>query len=213
MSQEFFNFGFIETTKEEDFIVSPSNLHAFSYIEKWPAWDSKILLIYGIKASGKTMLANIWQRRSGATSISANDIYSSNYSVNNNYLLEDIEKVHDESALLHFFNSMKEANNGYLLMTAKENPQNLGIRLADLRSRLNAIASAGLSAPDDELLRAIFLKQFTDRQLKVDMEVINYLISRIERSFAAVYQMVEALDKLALKEKKNITIPFVRKVL
>jgi chromosomal replication initiation ATPase DnaA len=213
MSQEFFNFGFNEPLKEEDFIVSSSNFHAFSYIDKWPKWDSNILLIYGPKSSGKTMLAHIWQNKSRAKAISPEDIYSNNYSIAENYLLEDIERVHDEATLLHFFNSMKEAGKGHLLMSAKDHPLNLGVRLPDLRSRLNAIASAGLTDPDDDMLRAIFVKQFTDRQLRVEMDVINYLITRMERSFEALYQTVEQLDKQALKERKNITIPFARKVM
>jgi chromosomal replication initiation ATPase DnaA len=213
MSQEFFNFGFTEPQKEEDFIVSSANFQAFSYVDKWPKWDANILLIYGPKASGKTMLAHIWQKKSKAKPISPAEIYSNSYSVAENYLLEDIEQVHDEAALLHFFNSMKEGGKGYLLMSAKDHPLNLGIRLADLRSRLNAIPSAGMTDPDDDMLRAIFVKQFTDRQLRVEMDVINYLISRIERSFEAVYQTVETLDKQALKERKNITVPFVRKVM
>jgi chromosomal replication initiation ATPase DnaA len=211
--QEFFDFGFAEDIRNENFIVSSSNFQAFSYIEKWPAWDAKILLIYGPKASGKSNLAQIWQRKSGAKYISAADIYSNNYVLSNNHILEDIEKVHDEAALLHFFNSVKEMNKGYLLLSANSHPLNLGVRLPDLRSRLSAVPSAGVSDPDDDLLRAIFLKEFTDRQLKVDMDVINYLITRIERSFEQLYKTVEMLDKQALKEKKNITIPFARKMM
>jgi chromosomal replication initiation ATPase DnaA len=213
MSQAFFNFGFTESRQEGDFIVSSSNEHAFSYIKKWPKWDSKILLIYGPKSSGKTMLSHIWQQKSEAKLITPAEIYANQYSTDENYLLEDIEKVHDEAALLHFFNSMKEDNLGYLLMSAKEHPLNVGIRLADLRSRLGAIASIGMADPDDEMLRTMFVKQFTDRQLKVDMDVINYLITHIERSFIAVCETVTTLDKEALKEKKNITVPFVKKVM
>jgi chromosomal replication initiation ATPase DnaA len=213
MSQEFFQFGFIEPLKDDDFIVSGSNSTAFNFITTWPNWESKTFLIYGPPACGKTHLARIWQNKSGASYITANDIYSENYSTADNYILENIESMHDEATFLHFFNTMKEKGTGYLLMTAPSHPQHMGIRLPDLRSRLNAIPSAGVTQPDDELLRTIFVKQFADRQLKVEMDVINYIITRMERSFEALYKMVSTLDKQALKEKKNITIPFARSIL
>ncbi len=212
-SQETFDFGFDKSAfKELDFILSESNKHAFSLISAWPRWDSKILLLYGPAASGKTHLCRIWQKKSEAISISAEDIYKNNLKNDKNYILENIEKVHDESSLFHFFNHMKEGS-GFLLMTAQNNPQNLGIRLADLRSRINAVQSIGVANPDNALLRTIFAKNFSDRQLKVDMEVINYIISRMQRSFEEVARIVDVLDKQALKEKKNITIPFVRSIL
>lgn len=212
-SQETFDFGFDKPAfKEHDFIISESNKHAYAIINKWPDWDFNILLLYGPPASGKTHLCRIWQKKSDASHITAEDIYKNTLKNDKNYILENIEKVHDESSLFHFFNHMKEGN-GFLLMTAKNNPQNLGIRLADLRSRINAVQSIGVANPDNELLSTIFVKNFSDRQLKVDMEVINYIISRMERSFEEIPRIVDMLDKQALKEKKNITIPFVRSVL
>jgi chromosomal replication initiation ATPase DnaA len=114
--------------------------------------------------------------------------------------------------LLHFFNAVKEAKTGYLLMTANDNPANIGIRLADLRSRLVAVYSIRINDADDEMMRQMLVKKFAERQLKVEMEVINYIVSRAERSFVALDKIVEKLDTEALKSKKNITIPFVKMV-
>lgn len=211
-TQESFSFGFESQLQDDDFVVSESNAYAFSFLRSWPDWKSNIALIYGPPACGKTHLTRIWQNMTHARYISPVQIYSNDYNPANCYILENIEQVHDEAAFFHFFNSVKE-HNGFLLMTAYKIPSNLGIRLADLRSRLNAIPSFAILSPDDELLRTMFVKQFTDRQLKVEMEVINYLIARMERSFEFLYQMVDMLDKKALKERKNITIPFVKKVL
>ena len=59
----------------------------------------------------------------------------------------------------------------------------------------------------------MLVKQFADRQLKVDDDVIGFLLRRMERSFAAARAMVGAIDDLALAERRNITVPLVRRVL
>lgn len=216
MSQEFFDFGFKAKMRDDNFIVSESNSRALATIEEWPEWKTHALFLYGPKNSGKTMLANIWSTASRAKFLNPQDIYlmvskPSAYK-GGCYIVEEIENVHDEAAFLHFFNSVKE-DGGYLLITAHNHPSNLKIRLPDLRSRINAIACASVSNPDDELLRTLFFKHFVERQLKIEMNVVDYLVARTDRSFEAVARLVEELDTHALQEKKNITIPFARSIL
>jgi chromosomal replication initiation ATPase DnaA len=62
-----------------------------------------------------------------------------------------------------------------------------------------------VSAPDDALLRAVMVKLFADRQLAVDENLIAYLATRIERSFAAARETVERLDREALRQKRGVT--------
>ncbi len=85
--------------------------------------------------------------------------------------------------------------------------------MKDLASRLNAAPQAGIGAPDDALIAAVLVKQFADRQLKVDAEVISFMLTRMERSFEAARVMVAAIDALALEQRRNITVPLVRQVL
>jgi len=216
MSQESFDFNFASELREDDFVVSSCNSYAFSFVKKWPDWGSHALLIYGPKASGKSHLAGIWQRRASASILSAEDVYEKSVSdmvaSSKAFILEDIERVHDEVALLHFFNAVGEEG-GYLLMSASAHPSNLGVRLPDLRSRFNSVPCVGLGIPDEELLRTLFIKHFSDRQLRVGMDVINFLAVRVERSFSNVEKVVDMIDREALKSKRNITISFVKKIL
>ena len=70
-----------------------------------------------------------------------------------------------------------------------------------------------IKAPDDELLKAVINKQFSDRQITVGDDVVNYLVARTERSFEAVRQMVQKIDDLSRMEKKKITIASARKAM
>ena len=60
---------------------------------------------------------------------------------------------------------------------------------------------------------AILAKLFADRQVRVAPGVIEYVIPRIERSFSAIQTFVTDTDNMALKDKRQITIPLVRQVL
>ena len=62
-----------------------------------------------------------------------------------------------------------------------------------------------LLPPDDHLFRALIVKFCTDRQLAVDEAVVGYLATRIERSYAAVRQVVELLDSEALRLGRPVT--------
>jgi chromosomal replication initiation ATPase DnaA len=51
----------------------------------------------------------------------------------------------------------------------------------------------------------LLVKLFSDRQLQVDLAVIDYIVRRIERSFGAAKAFVEMLDRHALADKRKIT--------
>ena len=62
-----------------------------------------------------------------------------------------------------------------------------------------------LLPPDDQLFRALIVKFCADRQLSIDENVVGYLATRIERSFAAVRRTIELLDTEALRLGRPIT--------
>jgi chromosomal replication initiation ATPase DnaA len=96
------------------------------------------------------------------------------------------------------------------MITAKSPPSRWGISLADLSSRLKTATLAEIRLPDDALLAAVLVKQFSDRQLMIDSEVVAFVQARIERSFRALGQFVATADKLALAQKRRISVPLMR---
>jgi chromosomal replication initiation ATPase DnaA len=62
-----------------------------------------------------------------------------------------------------------------------------------------------MSAPDDNLLRALLVKLFADRQIYVDESLVGYVALRIERTFAAARATVARLDQEALRRKRPLT--------
>ena len=197
----------------EDFVPGPSNEVALKLIESWPAWPSPVVLLVGPSGSGKTHLVHIWATLADAEIIRAADLTANaEVATGAEIAVEDVapESV-PEAALFHLINSVREAR-GSLLLTSRSPPDDWRVDLPDLRSRLRLAAPAALGAPDDELLRKVLVKLFADRQLMVDKAVIDYLISRMERSLSAAVSVVEALDREALAAGRSITRPMAAAV-
>lgn len=215
MPQLIFHFEKDINLFSNDFFTSPANQAAHKLITSWPNWFGNITLIYGEKSSGKSHLCNIWKDLSKARFVTADDLYNKQIAdfvaKYNNFIIDDIEKIHDEVAFFHFFNQVNESKK-YLLLTSSERPNNLSIRLPDLKSRICAITSCAIESPDIELVRSLIAKQFSDRQLKVSADVIEYLSTRCVRSYADIRILVDTLEEKSLIEHKNITKPFARKI-
>jgi chromosomal replication initiation ATPase DnaA len=110
------------------------------------------------------------------------------------------------------FNLLREGG-GHLLLTGRSPPARWPLALADLRSRLAALPVVALAPPDDAGLAAVIVKLFADRQLRVEPDVVRFLVERLDRSFAAAAAAVAALDRAALAHGRAVTVPLVRAVL
>lgn len=206
-----------EAMAADDFMVAASNRDAAAWIERWPDWPAHCLILYGPSGSGKTHLAHVWQQRSGAQALEITDLAGPRpENTDKNFLIDDAGKTAgvaaQEEALFHLYNRIKEQG-GFLLLTAAQAPAQWNIGLADLRSRLLSVPAAGIAAPDDELVSALLIKQFSDRQVDLGADVIDYLVPRMERTPAAIRALVTALDRASLAEGRRITIALARKLL
>lgn len=206
----------------EDFLVSPCNAEAVAWVERWPDWPGTALAIVGPQGAGKTHLAHVFQALSHAPVITAAILREQGVERvldrQPALVLEDVEAFVGpngaglEEDLLHLYNLAREGD-VKLLLTALSAPARWNIALKDLSSRLNTAQVAEIRPPDDALLAALIVKQFSDRQLNVDQDVLTYMLARMDRSFAGVRNLVCAIDEAALAEKRAITIPLVRRVL
>jgi len=202
----------------DDFLVAPCNAAAVAWLDRWPAWPRPGLVVFGPPGCGKSHLVEVWQARSGARRLGGDRVDEIDPpALADRPLAIDgaeawIGQPGPEELLLHLYNLLRESGQA-LLLTANQAPARWSTRLADLASRLNALDQVGVGAPDDVLLGAVLAKQFRDRQLAVDARVVRYLVVRMDRSFAAVRRLVQALDKTALAEGGAITRALAGRVL
>lgn len=211
------NFTYRSADGREDFLVAKANEDAVGWIDKWPAWQNGFLILKGPKGCGKSHLAGVWQTLSDARLLQASDLAGLSIDelakiATTSVLCEDAKPGMPETEMFHLFNLVVENKNS-MLITAEKLPKYWDLSLPDLVSRLGTIPIATIEEPDDQLFAALVVKHFSDRQLAVSPDVVQYLLNRIERSFAEVARIVSTLDKRALSQKRKIGIPLIREVL
>ncbi len=189
-----------------DFVIAPGNRDAVAWVDRWPDWPSHALAIHGPKGSGKTHLAHVWQARSQALFLDAPPAVDAPLPA---AIVLDAPHGWPEAALLHLYNRVREAS-GHLLIVSEAPPARWPVALPDLASRLASIPAVALAAPDDDLLVAVMAKQFADRGLEVNEDVLRYVASRVERSFAAAAEVVAQIDRAALAQQRKVTLALAR---
>ena len=199
-----------------DFIRGAGNDAALSLIERWPDWPYSMVLAHGPKGSGKTHLAHVFAARARAVFIAPVRLGTAPADLllvgNHAWVIDGLEHVRDAPALAQLINHAR-ARGDYLLMTARASASELPIPLPDLRSRLLALPSIDLGAPDDALLMGLLAKQFADRQLRIAPEVLAVAVRHIERSYEAAQAFVRAMDMLSLSQGRAITPAMVRRAM
>lgn len=200
----------------ENFYISPSNEEAVSLLQRWPHWDNRVQLLYGPAGSGRTHIAHLWRNESRASFVDDSVLtldYLAEYVCQNPYLIVDnADEITCYKGLFHLYNLINEYQ-GYLLLTAKTPPRFWNIALPDLASRLQSVPATEILAPDDDLLRALLIKGFSDLQLKIPENVLNYIIKHMERSYGGAQDMTTILNRKSLELRRNLTLPLVKQVL
>ncbi len=199
----------------DDFLVAPGNRAAVAWLDRWPDWPGTALAIHGPAGCGKTHLAHVFMARAGATAVGAEALRRNDLAEAPACVIEDAEALIEaglEEPLLHLYNRFHETNR-HLLLTARRPPARWPVRLPDLASRLNAATAVPIGPPDDALVSAVVVKLFADRQLRVEPDVVPFMLARMERSFDTARRLVTAIDQAALARGRNITVPLVSQVM
>lgn len=206
-----------DTGTVRDFFVTQANQLAFGWVEKWPDWPSPYhaVNIYGPIGCGKSHLADIFasklhcHKSTALTAFSRDDL-----APYDGYILDGVAKSDkwDEEALFHFMNYLAETGKSAFI-TSHQPISQMAWRLPDLSSRLRSLAAQQVSLPDDDLLEALLDSYFMNRQCQVAEPAMRYILARVERSYQAVADIAQAIDKASLAEKKPVTTALVRALL
>ena len=203
-----FPFESARSYAREDFVPGDANAEALAFIDAWPSWPARVCALWGPAGSGKTHLGEIWRAQSSAEMLDARAINVetvTGLAAGGTFLADDVDRTEGGAALFHLLNFVNQTN-GWLLMTGCEAPQHWPTKVPDLHSRVTAVPGISLHAPDEALIARVLLKLFGERQLKVPEALIDYLVPRLERSFGDAERIVVLIDRLALQQKRNISV-------
>ena len=215
LNQLLLNFDIKKNYHDEDYYVSKSNFYAYNLINKWPKWEKNIINIYGEKYSGKSHLTDIFLKKFKGKKIDANkfnDESLKNFKIYENLILDDFDENINERLMYSLFN-IADQDNKYVVINSLVPINKIKFKLDDLNSRAKNCLFAKIEKPDDELVFAILLKNFSDRQITIEKKLIEYIIKHIDRSYGKIYEFIYKIDEISLKKKKSIDFKIIKEAL
>ena len=215
LNQTLLKFELEQNFTYDDFFVSKCNYFAFSLIESWPKWEKNILNIYGENFCGKSHLSEIFKRKNKAIIIKNDEINNNFFNkirYYENIILDNLEFLSDEKTLYSIFNFVEQYNK-YLIINSIDSINSIEFKLPDLKSRLKNCIFAKIDKPDDDMIFALVLKHFADRQIKIEKKIIEYITKRIERSYGKIFDFIYKVDQFSLINKKPIDYKSIKKIL
>jgi chromosomal replication initiation ATPase DnaA len=180
----------------DGFVVSDCNRAAVQALADWPNLIGGVMALCGPAGCGKSRLARIWAERTGAMPLDGVEAALADpLELEGRCVLLDRAQDADDETLFHLIN-LSLSGGGALLLVSRGVPKSWSAALPDLRSRLDAIVTTAMEAPDEAVLAAILTARFAERGIAPPAEVIDYLVYRIDRSAEAAQAAVAALDAL-----------------
>ena len=216
MSQLVFKFPFKAKYYEQDYYVSSNNFSAYKLIESWPSWPGKWLNIYGAHGSGKTHLSKILERKIKKVKLieadNINDEVLNDLNQIDCLIIDSYQNNIDEKLFYSILNQSKQLDN-YIVINSIPSISDISLKLKDLQSRANSFIFIGIELPTDELLKVIISKSLSDKQIKLNPKISEYIINNVERSYEKMFKFLKEVDELSLSTGKSININLIKKVL
>ena len=197
----------------DNFIISNCNKYAYEFLIK-KDYDLNFIFLYGPKKSGKSHISNIWLNKYKSNLLNINSLQFEKISkIRSNILIDNVFIKLNEEILFYLINHLQSLNLK-LLLTSACKPNQFKYNLNDLSSRIKSFHLIQIYEPDDYLITNLIVKLFNDRQIKIkNKEIINYITSRIERSFVSVYKFINKIDNYSLSNNREITIPLIKEII
>jgi chromosomal replication initiation ATPase DnaA len=205
-----------------DLLQSTANAPAIAMMQSWLAQDitagePKGFVLTGPKGAGKSYLLQIEAKRIGAQLFSGGALpeQSGREKI---VFIDDVSMIGADK-LLAFYHRAVKAEQRFVIVGqgtpqdwARQNDK-AGEVLPDLMTRLAALPSAMLPAPDEALLAMVFEASLAARQIRVLPETAQAAAQSLRRSLHVARDFAALVDEEALAKQHKVDKAFVRECL
>jgi DnaA family protein len=130
--------------------------------------------------------------------------------------IDDVQRIAGdlewETALFDLFNRARERG-CRLLMTAATAPDALGLRLPDLRSRLQWGPRYCLAPLSDADCERLLIGVAAELGMRLGGETARYIMNNHARDPASLVALLERIDAVSLRAQRQPSIPLVRRII
>ena len=130
--------------------------------------------------------------------------------------LDDLNVIADhhewEEQVFSFYNRIKDANKN-LIIASTCSVNSISVNLKDLKSRLASGVSYHIKNLDDQDKKDLLTIRAFERGITLTNEIAEYLITHGQRDIVGLFDMLDKLDRASMRQKRKLTIPFVKEVL
>ena len=210
--QRIFNFNNTKNFFEENLIRDTSNSNVLNFLDKFPNWETKLINIVGEKKSGKSFILQLFRKKNQFNYISNKEDFEKKYDelfLVDKLILDGFQINEDKffSLINHFILHKK-----YLIISSREPLTMLEIKLLDLKSRLKEFLLIEIQNPSDDLIYSLILKYFSDNQIVIKKDLVEYIVKKIDRSYSSIEKFLIKLNDQSIIKKKKIDYKLINEV-
>ena len=211
--QRIFNFNNTTNFFEENLIRDISNSSVLDFLDKFPNWETKLINIVGEKKSGKSFILQLFRKKNQFNYISNKEDFEKKYDdlfLADKLILDGFQINEDKffSLINHFILHKK-----YLIISSREPLTTLEIKLLDLKSRLKEFLLIEIQNPSDNLIYSLILKYFSDNQIVIKKDLVEYIVKKVDRSYSRIEKFLLKLNDQSIIKKKKIDYKLINEVL
>ena len=211
--QRIFNFNNNTNFFEENLIRDISNSNVLNFLDKFPNWETKLINIVGEKKSGKSFILQLFRKKNQFAYINSKEDFEKKYDdlfLIDKLILDGFQINEDKffSLINHFILHKK-----YLIIATREPLTMLEIKLLDLKSRLKEFLLIEIQNPSDNLIYSLILKYFSDNQIVIKKDLVEYIVKKVDRSYSRIEKFLFKLNDQSIIKKKKIDYKLINEVL
>ena len=111
-------------------------------------------------------------------------------------IIDDFTNNIEEKLFYSVLNQSHQSNQ-YVIVNSLKPINTLEVLLSDLKSRFDSFINIGIDLPTDDLIRVILSKYFSDKQIKIEIKLLEYILKNINRSYEEIFNFSKIKPKLS----------------
>lgn len=194
----------------DNFVVGGNQdvLHALRLALTAPAVSS--VYVWGPRGSGKSHLAQAFAAAAQCEVLSPNSSLEAFEISPARVAIDDCDALDParQEAAFHLFNRVRDSG-GFVLTCGAATVLNLQLR-EDLRTRLGWGLIYQLHPLTDEDKLTALRHTARERGVKLSDDLLPYILTHLDRDMSRLGNLLDALDRYALQQKRALTLPLLK---